>query len=148
MFCLAGRGFTRPATVVLSAILLALGLVGCNEAKTTDIVGTWNLTAASRRYLPPDMAGISPRLVLTADGRLTATDLPGEFHGSLDVVERFSGTGSWSFITKDGRQQIQLNFDSAYGTQFDIAKDGGAWKLRDFLGDPDEHRRLEYAKVP
>jgi hypothetical protein len=93
------------------------------------------------------MAGISPRLVLSADGHLTATDLPGTFHLSLDVVERFSGRGSWSLITKGGRQQIQLNFDGAYGTQFDIANDGGAWKLRDFLGDPDEHRRLDYAKV-
>ena len=86
-------------------------------------------------------------LVLSADGHLTATDLPGDFHGSLDVVERFSGKGSWSIITKDGRQQLQLNFDGAYGTQFDIAKDGGAWKLRYFLGDPDEYRRLEYAKA-
>ena len=131
----------------LVCTVLALGLVGCNEPKTTDMVGTWNLTAASRPYLPPDMAGISPRLVLGADGHLTATDLPGEFHGSLDIVERFSGKGSWTIITKDGRQQLQLNFDGAYGTQFDIANDGGAWKLRYFLGDPDEHLRLEYVKA-
>jgi len=131
----------------LVCTVLALGLVGCNEPKTTDMVGTWDLTAASRPYLPPDMAGISPRLVLSADGRFTATDLPGEFYGSLDVVEQYSGKGKWSFITKDGRQQIQLNPDGAYGTQFDIANDGGAWKLRDFLGDPDEHRRLEYVKA-
>jgi hypothetical protein len=92
------------------------------------------------------MANISPRLVLSADGRFTATDLPGEFQGSLDVVERFSGTGSWTFITKDGRQQIQLNPDGAYGTQFDIANEGGVWKLLYFLGDPDGHRRLQYTK--
>ena len=131
----------------LVCTVLALGLVGCNEPKTTDMVGTWNLTAASRPYLPPDMANLSPRLVLSADGRFTATDLPGEFYGSLDVVEQYSGKGKWSFITKDGRQQIQLNPDGAYGTQFDIANDGGAWKLRYFLGDPDEHRRLEYVKA-
>ena len=137
---------TRPASLAIGAVLLALGLVGCNEAKTTDIVGTWNLTATSRRYLPPDMAGISPRLVLGADGRFTATDLPGAFHGTVGVIDRNSGTGKWTFITKDGRQQIQLTFEGDYGTQVDIAKDG-AWKLRYFLGDPDEHRRLEYVKV-
>ena len=136
----------RSAVVIFTAGALGLALAGCNEPKKGDMIGTWNLTAASRRYLPPDMANISPRLVLSADGRFTATDLPGEFHGSLDVVERFSGTGSWTFITKDGRQQIQLNPDGAYGTQFDIANDGGVWKLRYFLGDPDEHRRLEYTK--
>jgi hypothetical protein len=137
----------RRGYFLVIAVLFALGLVACAEAKEADVIGTWNLTADSRRYLPPDMASLKPRLVLSADGRLTATDLPGMFHGSFNVVERFSGTGSWSLIKKDGRRQIQLNFDGAYGTQFDIANDSGAWKLRDFLGDPDEHRRLEYVKA-
>jgi hypothetical protein len=133
--------------LLISAVAIVVGLVACAEPKATDMVGTWNLTNDSRRYLPADMTSLSPRLVLGADGRLSATDLPGMFHGSLDVVERYSGTGSWSVIRKDGRQKLQLNFDGAYGTQFDIANDGGAWKLHDFLGDPDEHRRLEYAKA-
>ena len=134
----------RSAVLIFTAGALGLGLAGCNEPKKGDMIGTWNLTATSGRYLPSDMANISPRLVLSADGRFTATDLPGEFHGSLDVVERFSGKGSWTLITKDGRQQIQLNPDDAYVTQFDIANDGEVWKLLYFLGDPDEHRRLEY----
>jgi len=92
------------------------------------------------------MAGLSPRLVLSADGWFTATDLPGAFHGTEGVVDRNSGSGSWKFITKDGRQQIQVSFDGDYGTQFEIAKDGGVWRLFYFLGDPDEHRRLEYTK--
>jgi hypothetical protein len=70
-------------------------------------------------------AGLSPRLVLSADGRFTATDLPGAFHGTVGVVDRNSGSGRWKFITKDGRQQIQVSFDGDYGTQFEIAKDGG-----------------------
>ena len=133
--------------LLISAVAIVVGLVACAEPKATDMVGTWNLTKDSRRYLPADMAGLSPRLVLSEDGRLSATDLPGTFHGSLDVIDRYSGRGSWSVIRKDGRQQLQLNFDGAYGTQFDIANDAGGWKLYDFLGDPDEHRRLEYVKA-
>jgi hypothetical protein len=92
------------------------------------------------------MASLSPRLVFRADGRFAATDLPGAFHGTVGVVDQNSGVGNWKFITKDGRQQIQLSFDGDYGTQFEIANDGGVWKLRYFLGDPEEHRRLEYTK--
>jgi hypothetical protein len=131
---------------MFTALALALGLVGCNEAKGADLVGTWGLTASSRGYVPQHMAGLSPRLVLSADGRFTATDLPGAFHGTVGVVDRNSGSGSWKFITKEGRQQIQVSFDGDYGTQFEIAKDGGVWKLFYFLGDPDDHRRLEYTK--
>jgi len=136
----------RSAVLLFTAVALALGLLGCNEAKGADLVGTWNLTTASRRYLPPDMASLSPRLVLRADGRFAATDLPGAFHGTVGVVDQNSGSGSWKFITKDGRQQIQLSFDGDYGTQFEIANEGGVRKLLYFLGDPDEHRRLEYTK--
>ncbi len=71
----------RSAVLMFTAVALALGLLGCNEAKGADLVGTWYLTTASRRYLPPDMATLSPRLVLRADGRFAATDLPGAFQG-------------------------------------------------------------------
>lgn len=138
---------TRSAILMLTAVVFAMALAGCSEPKEADMIGTWNLTAASRRYLPRDMSSLSPRLVLGANGRFAASDLPGTFHGMGGVVDRNSGTGNWSFITKDGRQQIQLNFDGDYGAQFDVANDGGAWKLRYFLGDPDEHKRLEYTKA-
>ena len=144
----AGRRWRRSPIFVASAVLFVLGLVGCSEPKAGDMVGTWDLTAASRRYLPPNLASTSPRLVLMADGRFTATDLPGAFHGTVGVIDRNSGTGSWKLVTREGRQKIQLIFDGNYGTQFDVANDRGAWKLRYFLGDPDEHRRLEYAKAP
>lgn len=136
----------RSAILMFTAVAFALGLGGCNEAKGADLVGTWSLTASSRAYLSQHMAGLLPRLVLSADGRFTAIDLPGAFHGTVGVVDRNSGSGSWKLITKDGRQQIQVSFDGDYGTQFEIAKDGGAWKLFYFLGDPGEHRRLEYTK--
>ncbi len=48
----------RSAVLMFTAVALALGLVGCSEAKGADLVGTWNLTTASRRYLPPDMASL------------------------------------------------------------------------------------------
>src|SRR5437667_6876959 len=40
------------AALMLTGVVLALGLLGCNEAKGADLVGNWNLTTASRGYLP------------------------------------------------------------------------------------------------
>ena len=54
-----------------------------------------------------------------------------------------SATASSPGITSVG---LQLSFDGDYGTQFEIANEGGVRKLLYFLGDPDEHRRLEYTK--
>jgi hypothetical protein len=88
------------AVLIFTALALALGLVGCNEAKGADLVGTWNLTTASRRYLPPDMVSLSPRLVLRADGRFAATDLPGAFHGTVGVVDQNSGVGNGEIRNK------------------------------------------------
>jgi hypothetical protein len=127
-------------------LLLIVGLVGCAEPKSSDLVGSWAMAASSRQYLPASLKGISPTLLLRSDGSFTASQLPVKSLESFDVVEARSGSGTWHQIMKDGRQQIQIDFDGSNGTQLEIGGAPGSRTLFYFLSDPDLFQKIELLK--
>jgi hypothetical protein len=127
-------------------LLLVVGLVGCAQPKSSDLVGSWVMTPSSRQYLPATVKGVSPTLVLRSDGSFTASQFPLQSLDSLDVVEAHGGSGRWNLITKDGRQQIQIDFDGSYGTQLEISGSPGSPGLFYFLSDPDLLQKIELVK--
>jgi hypothetical protein len=64
------------------------------------------MTDGSRQFLPAELKGIAPRLMLSSDGTFSVVDLPGAFHGSFVIVAN-SGRGTWKIAAVDGREQVQ-----------------------------------------
>jgi hypothetical protein len=66
-----------------------------------------------------------------------------------------TGTGLWKLASREGKQQVQLDFhakagskegDIPYGTQMDVTKGWSAVSLYYFLGDADEGRRVSFER--
>jgi hypothetical protein len=59
-----------------------------------------------------------------------------------------SGTGVWKLVSREGKQQVQLDFQTItgwkdalpYGTQLDVSRGS----LFYFFGDADEGRRISF----
>jgi hypothetical protein len=125
---------------------VVLGLIGCGSSKTS-VAGTWVMSESSRQYVPTQLRGPAPRLVVNADGSFSASNLPGAFHGSAEIISN-SGQGRWKRVTDEGRDQLQLIFEGGYGTQLLVSDSWGGPTLTYFLGDPDQGRRIELQKSP
>jgi len=114
------------------------------------------MTDASRQVLPSELQKASAKIVLDPNGTFVASDMPGLFFfpGYRDARLE-SGSGFWKLVSREGRQQVQLEFHAItdwkqtelpYGTQLDVSKGWSALSLYYFLGDADEGRRIEFKK--
>lgn len=130
--------------VQIVVLLTACAVVGCSELKPSDIAGTWMMTEASRQHLPVDLQSVAPRLTLGGDGTFSAVVLPGAFHGSVDIIAN-TGRGTWRILRRDGKNQVQLDFDGGGGSQLGISNvPGSSTTLYYYLGDPDSGQRVEF----
>src|SRR3954453_17426930 len=97
------------------AILLCLGLLGCKSAKPADITGTWVVADQSRqRFLPASQRSAAARIVLNTNGTFGASELPEDLlYGPPEAAERLvTGSGVWKLVSREGRQQVQLEFNT------------------------------------
>lgn len=138
----------------LGALLftLLLGeLLGCRQVRSADLTGTYAVTAASRRVLPAKFSLTSSKLVLNADGSFTASELPGLFYvPDRHPVRLESGSGVWKLVSREGEQQVQLEFHAiegwTEGLPYEMQLNLARGQLFYFLGDPDQARRVTLAK--
>jgi hypothetical protein len=131
-------------------------MLGCKSAQPTELPGTWLMTDESRQVLPTGLQQASAKIVLDAKGTFVAANVPGLFFSPERRDARLeSGSGTWRLVSRDGKQQVQLDFheivdwrrnELPYGTQLDVSRGWSALSLYYFLGDADEGRRIEFAK--
>ncbi len=142
----------------LPIIILSLlfGMLGCRSTQPTDLAGTWVMKDASRQILPNSLQQTSAKIVLDAKGTFVASDMPGLFFFPRHRDARMeSGSGTWELVSREGQQQVQLNFheiaewkqnELPYGTQLDVSRGWSSPNLYYFFGDADEGRRIEFEK--
>lgn len=142
-------------------LLLLFGMLGCKSVQPTELSGTWVMKETSRQVLPTELQKASAKIVLDANGTFAASELPEELPPAppYDMKQRRvrmnSGSGVWKLVSREGKQQVQLDFhamagskegDVPYGTQMDVSKGWSAVSLYYFLGDADEGRRVSFEK--
>src|ERR1022692_2879298 len=106
-------------------------MLGCASVQPGDLVGTWVIAPTSRQSLPAELQKASARFVLNANGTFVASNVPGLFYfpGSRSARSE-NGSGVWKLVSRDGGQQIQLDFQVIvdwkegvpYGTQLGISR--------------------------
>lgn len=114
----------------------------------SDIVGTWVVSEADRKYLPPSVRSAPPMVILESNGRFRASGLPAEIMFEPgEGPERVAGEGTWSleWMRSTASQYVQLSFRSIekyngslpYGTQLYVS--GGRRPAIFYYnhGDPD-----------
>jgi hypothetical protein len=134
------------------AILVSLlGMLGCKGVQPSDLAGTWVMKDDARRVLPAELRKASGKIVLDANGTFVASDMPGLFYfPGRHAAQLESGTGVWKLVSREGKQQLQLDFKTIagwkdslpYGTQLDVSRGS----LFYFFGDADEGRRISFEK--
>jgi hypothetical protein len=133
------------------ALLLFFGMLGCKSVQSSDLTGTWVIKDASRKVLPTGLRKASARIVLDANGTFVASDMPGLFYSpGRHAAQLETGSGAWKLVSREGKQQVQLDFrviagwkDALpYGTQLDVSRGS----LFYFFGDADEGRRVAFER--
>lgn len=142
------RAMLRYLPIVLLSFFLVLG---CKSVQPGDLTGTWVMKDRSRRVLPAELQRASAKIVLDANGTFVASDIPGLFYfPGRHAAQLDSGSGVWKLVSREGKQQSQLDFQVIagwkgalpYGTQLDVSKGS----LFYFFGDADEGRRVSFDK--
>jgi hypothetical protein len=142
----------------LIAVLLALGVVGCNSISPSELVGTWIVKEISRQRLPSELRKVRAEIVLDANGGFSTNSwIPeGLLHEQIVGIPLLRGRGTWRLMRIDGEQKVALDFraiadsrgqhDVDYGTQLNISRTWSAPVLFYFQGDPDNGRRIEFER--
>ena len=110
-----GGGKQRRATfrLLLTAMLVCFGMLGCKSYDTSDVTGTWVVTAESRqRFLSASQQKALAKIVLQTNRRFIASEVsedllygPPESEAGL-----VTGSGVWKLASSEGKQQVQLEF--------------------------------------
>jgi hypothetical protein len=138
------------------ALLLCFWGLGCKSVQPGDLTGTWVMTEASRKVLPAELQNASAIIVLAgANGTFVASDMPGLSLCSFAVPSRHGaqlerGRGFWKLVSREGKQQVQLDFQEIggwedrlpYGTQLEVSRGS----LFYFCGDADQGRRVSFER--
>ena len=137
-------------------MLLFFAMLGCKTVQSNDLAGTWIMKDSSRQVLPPELQKASPKIVVDVNGTFVVSDMPGLFYFPGRRAARLeSGNGVWKLVSREGKQQVQLDFrvianwkeaNFPYGTQLDVTRGWSAVTLFYFLGDADEGRRIDFEK--
>jgi hypothetical protein len=146
---------------IVLLFLLVFEMPGCKSIQGGDLTGAWVMKDASRQVLPTELQKASAKLVLDANGTFVASELPEELPlvAPYDVKNRNvrldTGSGVWKIVSREGKQQVQLDFHTMagskeggvpYGTQMDVSRGWSAVSLYYFLGDADEGRRVSFER--
>ena len=92
-------------------LLVFFGILGCKNVQPSDLAGTWAIKDGSRKSLPAELQNASAKIVLDTNGTFVASDMPGLFYFPGRHAARLeSGSGTWKIVSRDGKQQVQLNF--------------------------------------
>ena len=140
-------------------ILLCCCLMSCSKAKRSEVTGTWVVTEKSRHlFLPAAQENAAAKIVLNANGTFVSSEIPEDLlYGPPQAGNQLvTGNGHWKLISRDGEQQVQLNFETIaigqrgavpYGTQLSVSKGWSAMSLFYFQGgDADQGRKIEFEK--
>jgi hypothetical protein len=142
-------------------LTLLIALLGCEEGRVTanQLSGTWVISEDSKQRAAVVPNAI-PKVILNENGTFVVSELPGEvlYRQSSDERVRLlvSGGGRWKLVLKDGRQFVQLDFqtivgakesDVPYGTHLGILSTSAGPILYYFHGHIDEGIRIKLAKV-
>lgn len=141
----------------MAVAMLFLGAVACESVKPNELQGTWLLRDSSRQMLPSELRKAQAKISLNSDGTFSASDMPGLFFvPNIHATRLESGNGVWKLVSREGEQQIQLDFQKIadwketelpYGTQLDVSKEWwSAVEIFYFLGDADEGQRISFEK--
>src|SRR5258708_738368 len=141
----------------LIAMLLLFGALGCNRTRVTasDLTGTWVIRDASRQRLPAELRKASAKIVLEANRTFVASDVPGLFYVNPGRARLDTGSGVWKLVSREGRQQVQLDFHAIaerkegpipWGRQFYFAGGSPAVILFYYVGAPDEAGRIKFKR--
>lgn len=140
------------------AVVLLIGMLGCDRAvEVNEITGTWVITNNSRHLLATVQQNASARVLLERNGAFVASELPEDLlYGPPQVAGGLvAGSGHWKLTSRNGEQQVQLDFNVIssgqrrqlpYGTQLNVAKRGSSVSLFYFQGDADQGRKIEFSK--
>jgi hypothetical protein len=138
-----------PARARTMAFVLLLCLLGCASIHRRYVVGTWTMRADSE--LPANLPRIPASFTFSANGTFTALRIPGFFYFPGQRSMRLeSGSGTWRLVTRESRQQVQLDFQKIenwkgglpFGAQLEIS----GKRLFYFIGDPDEGKIMVFEK--
>jgi hypothetical protein len=149
----------RPIKFLTVAVLLCLALQGCAATNSSDLTGTWTVKDESRhRFLSSAQQKGAAKITLNANGSFAASEVPADLmYGPPAPADGIvTGSGTWKLLSRDGRQQIQLNFEAIttgqrgevpYGTQLNVSR---GWSSLDLFyvqdGDADQGKRIEFGK--
>ena len=141
------------------AMLLCFGLLGCKNAKPADLTGTWVATNQSRQqFLPASQKNAAAKIVLDTNGTFVASEVPEDLlYGPPEVANQLvTGSGTWKLASRDGRQQVDLEFNTVtsgqrgkvpYGTMLNVSTGWSTVGLYYFQGgDANQGRRIEFEK--
>ena len=112
-------------------------------------VGRWQLESTSLPSVTnrTGKTVIRAELLLTADGRFTATDFPIEDGFSSPKWRLKSGEGHWE-LYRNQYWVVSLGFADGFGTPLDIrAKNGSIAALTYSVGDPDSNELWIWRRV-
>ncbi len=136
------------------AMLSLMGMLGCKSVQPSELTGSWVMTDASRQVLPTELQEAPAKIVVGANGTFVASDMPGLFcFPGFRAARLESGSGVWKLVSREGKQQVQLDFhaiadwkgtDLPYGMQLEVSRGWSAVSLFYFLGDADEGRRIDF----
>jgi hypothetical protein len=109
------------------------------------------IESASRKALPLELQSATSKLVLNPNGTFVASDMPGLVYlPQSDAARLESGSGIWKLVSREGKQQLELDFQVVagwnsglpYGAPLDVTRETVFY----FLEDPDDGRRVEFEK--
>ena len=140
--------------------MLCLGLLGCRSSKPADVIGTWVVTDQSRqRFLPSSQRSAAARIILDANGTFAAAELPEDLlYGPPEAADGLvTGGGTWKVVSREGRQQVQLQFNTItagqrgsvpYGVMLNVSAVLGSEVILYYFqgGDADQGRRVEFKR--
>lgn len=141
-------------------LLFCAPLLGCKSIHSADIVGVWVVSDQSRqRFLSASQRSAAAKVTLDANGTFVASEVPEDLLYGPPVTgdSCLTGSGEWRLVSREGRQQVQLQFTSIstgqraqtpYGTTLSISGGSGS-KIRLYYfqgGDADQGRRIEFEK--
>jgi len=148
--------------------MLSFGMLGCQNLKSSDLIGTWVVTDESRqRLLPGSQRKGAAKIMLDANGTFVASEVPEDMlYGAPEVADRLfgpsesaerlvTGNGVWKLASREGRQLVELEFRAITvgkrgrlpsGAQFEVSGGLSAVSLYYFQGDPDRGRRVAFER--
>lgn len=141
--------------VFLVTLFFCVGIIACKGVRFNDLNGTWVLKDTSRQILPVELQTDRARMILKPDGTFVVSGMPGLFYAPQGAMQLDSGSGFWKLVSRDGKQQVQLDFyiksgtpvkGGPFSTQLNVSRKLSKIKLFYFVGDPDDALRIDFEK--